>query len=117
MKLPATLIAASAAAILVVPMASPALAGFFGSITLRPGEAQQISTKVPGLNMHVCNDFNSAGAATVTIADNRPHDLLPGHCAEDIGDRIAVQSHASGRVTIVYRSLQDNQGRRMLEGD
>lgn len=112
MKSFAKLLTASAAALLAAaPMARPALASYFGTITLKPGEVRLVSTGLPGLNTRVCNDFFSTGAATVTIADNAPHDLLPGRCAEDIGNRIAVQSHASGQVTITYRSLQDNQGR------
>ena len=117
MKPSARILTLSVVALLsAAPMASPALASFFGSITLKPGEARRVFTGVAGLNMRVCNDFFSSGSATVTIADNTPHDLLPGRCAEDIGDRIAVQSHASGQVTITYRSLQDNQGR-MQEDD
>ena len=96
-------------------MASPASASYFGSIILGPGQAQQIRTGLPAMNMRVCNDFFSTGGATVTIAGNAPHDLLPGRCAEDIGDQFLVQSHAGGQVTIDYRSIQANQGRRMQE--
>jgi hypothetical protein len=96
-------------------LASPALANYFGSITLTPGEVRQVYTGSPGLNLRVCNDFFSSGAATVTIADNTPHDLQPGRCAEDIGDRMTVQSHASGQVMIDYRSLRDNQGHRFRQ--
>jgi len=104
-----------AAILTTAPMAGPALASYFGSIVLRPGQAQQIRTGLPAMNMRVCNDFFSTGGATVTIAGNTPHDLLPGRCAEDIGDQFLVQNHASGQVTIDYRSIQANQGRRMQE--
>lgn len=104
-----------AAVLAAAPMASSALASYFGSVILSPGQVQQIRTGLPAMNMRVCNDFFSAGGATVTIAGNTPHDLLPGRCAEDIGDQFLVQSHASGQVTIDFRSIQANQGRRMQE--
>jgi hypothetical protein len=98
-------------------MASPALAGYFGSIILNPGQTQLIRTGLPAMNMRVCNDFFSTGGALVTVAGNAPHDLLPGRCAEDIGDQFLIQNQASGQVTIDYRSIQSNQGRRMQEDD
>ena len=106
-----------AAILAAAPMTSQALASYFGSITLNAGQAQQIRTGLPAMNMRVCNDFFSTGGATVTVAGNTPHDLLPGRCAEDIGDQFLVQSHASGQVTIDYRSIQGNQGRRMQDDD
>ena len=106
-----------AALLTAAPMASPALASYFGSITLKPGEVQQIYTGLPGFNMRLCNDFFSTGAATVTVDDNTPHELLPGLCTEDIGNRIVVQSHASGKVTIVYRSIRDQQNHHMQEDE
>jgi len=110
-----TKLLAVAAIFAAAPMASPALASYFGSIVLNPGQAQQIRTGLPAMNMRVCNDFFSAGGATVTVAGNTPHDLLPGRCAEDIGDQFMVQSHASGQVMIDYRSIQSNQGRHVQE--
>ena len=106
-----------AAMLAAAPMVSPALASYFGSIVVGPGQAQQIRTGLPAMNMRVCNDFFSAGGAIVTIAGNTPHDLLPGRCAEDIGDQFVVQSHAGGQVTISYRAIQANQGRRMQDDD
>ena len=114
MKTSAKVLAAILAA---APMASPALASYFGSIVVNPGQVQQIRTGLPAMNMQVCNDFFSAGGAIVTVAGNAPHDLLPGRCAEDIGDQFVVQNHASGQVTISYRSILSNQGRRMQEDD
>jgi hypothetical protein len=115
-KLSANFLAGSAAALLgAAGLGSPALADYFGSINLGPGEALQVYTGPPSLNLRVCNDFSSSGTATVTIAENTPHDLQPGRCAEDIGDRITVQSHAGGQVTINYRALRDNQGHRFRE--
>ena len=88
-----------------------------GALADNAGQAQQVRTGLPAMNMRVCNDFFSTGGATVTVAGNTPHDLLPGRCAEDIGDQFLVQSHASGQVTIDYRSIQGNQGRRMQDDD
>src|SRR6266404_4317017 len=50
------------------------------------------------------------GAALISgqaIGGNLPHDLSPGVCAEDIGDRLTVQSHASGLATVEFRPLND----------
>ncbi len=52
----------------------------------------------------------------VTVADNPSHDLLPGVSAEDIGDRMTVQSHAPGQVTIEYRAVYD-QGNGVFDED
>jgi hypothetical protein len=43
----------------------------------------------------------------MTVAGNPSHDLLPGVCAEDVHDRMTVQSHAPGQVTIEYRAVYD----------
>jgi hypothetical protein len=114
---PSTKIMTMAAILAVASMVRPALASYFGSIVVKPGQVQQVRTGLPAMNMRVCNDFFSAGGAIVTVAGNTPHDLLPGRCAEDIGDQFVVQNHASGQVTIDYRSIQSNQGRRMQEDD
>jgi hypothetical protein len=87
--------------------ASQAAADYFGSLTLKPGETQKIRIGTTARNMAVCNDIFSAGAAEVTIAANDPHDLQPGVCAEDIGDRMSIQSRSKGPVTIVYRPIYD----------
>jgi len=88
-------------------MESQAMAVYFGRLTLKPGETQQIHIGGTARNLRVCNDFFSAGQAVVTIAGNPSHDLLPGVCAEDIGDRMTVQSHAPGQVMIEYRPVYD----------
>ncbi len=95
------------AAIGIGVAANRAAADYFGSLTLKPGETQKIQIGTTARNMEVCNDVFSAGAAEVTIAANIPHDLLPGVCAEDIGDRMSIQSRAQGSVTIVYRPIYD----------
>ena len=87
--------------------ASEAAADYFGSLTLKPGEAQKIQIGTTARNMQVCNDIFSAGAAEVTIAANVPQDLQPGVRAEDIGDRMSIQSRSKGPVTIVYRPIYD----------
>ena len=92
-------------------------AAYFGTLTLKPGETQQLYIGTTARNVRVCNDFNSSGPVVVTIANNIPHDLLPGRCAEDIGDRMTVQSHAAGQVMINYRSIYDEGGHRNLFED
>jgi len=92
-----------------------ALALNFGSVTLKPGEVRTIDFTTSTLTMRVCNDFFSAGAVVTTIGDSPPHDLSPGLCAEEIGYRMTIQSHASGPATVEFRSLSDVPGSRQLE--
>jgi hypothetical protein len=79
----------------------------FGTLTLTAGERQTVDIGAAGRNMRVCNDFFSSGPIVVTIGGNLPHDLSPGVCAEDIGDRLTVQSNASSPATVEFRSLND----------
>src|SRR5215472_16090577 len=92
-----------------------AAAANFGSVTLQAGEARVVDLSTSARTMRVCNDFFSSGRAAVTIGTNTPHDLSPGVCAEDIGDRMAVQSLAAGIATIEYWPLSDVRGSRMFE--
>jgi hypothetical protein len=57
--------------------------------------------------MRVCNDFFSSGPIVVTIGGNVSHDLSPGVCAEDIGDRVTLQSRARGLATVDFKSICD----------
>src|SRR6267378_4435285 len=79
----------------------------FGSVTLKPGETRTVDFSTSARTMRVCNDFFSSGPVVVTIGGSLPHDLSPGVCAEDIGDRLTVQSHASGLATVEFRPLND----------
>jgi hypothetical protein len=81
----------------------------FGSLTLSAGETRNAYTGMSGYNMRVCNDFYSSGSVIATISGNAPHDLSPGQCAEDIGDRLVVQNHSSGPARVYFRSINDNQ--------
>ena len=87
----------------------------FGSVTLKPGDTRTVDFSTSARTMRVCNDFFSSGAIVATIGGSLPHDLSPGVCAEEIGDRMTIQSHASGLVTVEFRSLSDVPGRRMLD--
>jgi hypothetical protein len=83
----------------------------FGSVTLKPGETRSVDFSTSALTMRVCNDFFSSGAIVATIGGSLPHDLSPGVCAEEIGDRMTIQSHASGLATVEFRSLSDVRSR------
>ncbi len=84
-----------------------AVGASFGSLTLQAGETQTVDIGTTGQNWRVCNDFFSSGPIVVRIGSNVPHDLSPGVCAEDIGDRVTIQSRASGPATVEFRSLSD----------
>jgi len=86
----------------------------FGSLTLKAGETQTVDMSTSARTMRVCNDSFSTGAVIATIGGAAPHDLSPGVCAEEIGDRMTIQSHASGLATVEFRSLSDGP-RRMLD--
>lgn len=92
-----------------------AIAAHFGTVTLMAGETQTVDIGATARNMRVCNDFFSSGQIIVTIGGNVPHDLSPGVCAEDIGDRMKVQSLASGSATVDFRSPSDSPGHRMRD--
>ena len=79
----------------------------FGSVTLKPGETRTVDFSTSARRMRVCNDFFSSGAVVATIGGALPHRLSPGVCAEEYGDRMTVQSLASGLATVEFRSLSD----------
>ena len=87
----------------------------FGSVTLKPGETRTVDFSSSARTMRVCNDFFSSGAVVATIGGSLPHDLSPGLCAEEIGDRMTIESHASGAATVEFRSLSDVPGSRQLD--
>ena len=95
-------------------IAGQAVAANFGSLTLKAGETQNVHISI-AYNMRVCNDFNSSGSVVATISGNVPHDLQPGRCAEDIGDRIVFQSHASGPAMVDFRAIIDDQGHHQFD--
>src|SRR6267142_4732591 len=92
-------------------IAGQAFAFNFGSVTLKPGETRTVDFSTSARRMRVCNDFFSSGAVVATIGSSLPHHLSPGVCAEEIGDRMTVQSHASGLATVVFRALSDGRRR------
>jgi hypothetical protein len=79
----------------------------YGTLILQASETQTVAIGATGRNMRVCNDFFSSGPVAATIGGNLPRDLSPGVCAEDIGDRVTVQSHADGLATVDFKSLCD----------
>ena len=87
----------------------------FGSVTLDPGETRIVDFSTSARTMRVCNDFFSSGAIVATIGGSLPHDLSPGVCAEEIGDRMTIQSHSSGLATVEFRSLSDVPGSREID--
>ena|SRR5690242_11589068 len=88
-----------------------ALCANFGTVTLRSGERQTVDISTSARIMRVCNDFFSSGPIVARVDDHFPRDLSPGLCAEDSGDRMTIQSHASGIVTVEFRSHSDGNGR------
>ena len=84
-----------------------AVGASFGTLTLPAGETQTIDIGETGQNWRICNDSFSPGPIVVRIGGNAPHDLSPGVCAEAIGDRVTVQSRASGPATVEFRAHGD----------
>jgi hypothetical protein len=87
----------------------------FGSVTLKAGETQTVDMSTSARTMRVCNDSFSSGTVVATIGGAAPHDLSPGVCAEEIGDRMTIQSKASGLATVEFRSLSDGPGHREID--
>lgn len=102
---------AAAFTIATVMIAAFATAGAdaasFGSVTLVSGASKTVTLGVASRNLRVCNDSGSAGAVLVTIGGNAPHYLSSGICAEDIGDRLTIQSLAAGPATVDYKATCD----------
>jgi hypothetical protein len=92
-----------------------AVAVEFGSVTLQAGETQTIHIGATARRMRACNELFSAGPIVITIGSNIPHSLSPGVCAEDIGDRMIIQSRASGLAKVYFRSIDNNAGHRMTD--
>jgi hypothetical protein len=92
-----------------------AVAANFGVVTLAAGKRQTVDIGYTGRMMRVCNDFFSSGRVVVTIGANFAHDLIPGVCAEDIGDRMTLQSLASGFATVEFRPLSDVPGHKIKQ--
>jgi hypothetical protein len=93
-----------------VLICAQAIGADFGTITLKAGEAQTVDLATTARNMRVCNDFFSSGPIVATIGNNIPHDLSPGRCAEDYGERMTIQNHASSLATVDFRPLNDGPG-------
>ena len=106
LQIPGRCLIRTCLALAVVAIASsPAMASSVGSLALGAGQRQEIYVGTTAKNMRVCNDFSSQGSVLATIAGNPGHDLSPGQCAEDIGDRVAFENHSSGGATIMYRAI------------
>ena len=81
--------------------------GEFGKVSLNAGETRQAQTGYTYRNMRVCNDAESVGPVSATIGDHVPHELLPGVCAEDLGNSILLVNHGSGLSRVTYRPIYD----------
>ncbi len=108
-------ISASAFLLTAALAGTPASAGYFGTLSLQPGETQKLNVGTVTRNVRVCNEFGSKGSASVVIADNPAHHLMPGQCAEDTGDRLLIQSMAGGPVQVDWRVIIDQGGHRQFE--
>jgi hypothetical protein len=102
---PAGILTLALAAFALIP--GTILAASFGAVTLQPGASKSVTLGVASRNLRVCNDSGSAGAVLVTIGGNAPHYLSSGLCAEDIGDRLTIQSLAAGPATVDYKATCD----------
>jgi hypothetical protein len=92
-------------------MGSQAVGASFGTVVLKAGETRIVDIASTARELRVCNDFFSAGPITATIGGNFSHDLQPGRCTEDRGDRMTIVSHATGETTIDYRPIGDHPSR------
>jgi hypothetical protein len=81
--------------------------GEFGTVSLKAGETRQVQTGYVYRNMRVCNDAESAGSISATIDDHVPHELLPGVCAEDLGNSVLLVNHGSSLARVTYRPIYD----------
>jgi hypothetical protein len=102
---------AAIVAALVAVAASPAHSQTFGTVTLQAGEARTISIGPTFRDLRVCNDLKSAGSVKVTIGSSWQRSLVPGQCAQDRGNMIAMQNGIRGIGRITYRALADPPSR------
>jgi len=81
--------------------------GMYGTFSLKTGETRLIQTGYIYQNMRVCNDAESAGPISATIDDHIKHQLLPGVCAEDLGNSFLLVNDGGGPAFGTYRPIYD----------
>jgi len=81
--------------------------GMYGTFSLKAGETRTIQTGYIYQNMRVCNDAESAGPISATIDDHIKHQLLPGVCAEDLGNSFLLVNDGGGPAFGTYRPIYD----------
>jgi hypothetical protein len=94
-----------AAVMLLVP---PAFATVAGVVRLAADESRQLSLDPPDRWIRVCNETSSAGTVTVTIGEQKSQILLPGWCAENRADSLAIKNDHAGPALITYESIFSN---------
>jgi hypothetical protein len=94
---------------------SQAMGASFGTVTLKASETRMVDIATTARALRVCNDLFSTGPITVTIGGNVPHDLQPGRCTEETGDRMTIVSHATGQAMVDYRPIGDHPSRADME--
>jgi hypothetical protein len=77
----------------------------FGTVSLAPGQTQQVWIGAGYQLLRVCIDLETAGTAVVTIDDQLPRTLGPGLCTEDFGNTIDMSNHSGSTATIDYRTI------------
>jgi hypothetical protein len=94
-----------AAVMLLVPSAFATVAGV---VRLTADESRQLSLDPPDRWIRVCNEMSSAGTVTVTIGEQKSQILLPGWCAENRADSLAIKNDHAGPALITYESIFSN---------
>ena len=94
-----------AAVMLLVP---PAFATVAGVVRLAADESRQLSLDPPDRWIRVCNETSSVGTVTVTIGEQKSQILLPGWCAENRADSLAIKNDHAGPALITYESIFSN---------
>jgi hypothetical protein len=90
-------------------LAGAALAADGGAFTLAPGEVRSASVGSTDREIHVCNDFGSAGDLVAIIGDHDPLLLAPGVCKWGHGGRITLRNDSKSIVRCAFQVVGKHQ--------
>jgi hypothetical protein len=89
--------------------ASSAFGQAFGTVTLAPGQARQISIGPAYHNIRICNDMTSGGSVIATMREGSPRILLPGECLLGRENLFYLENRSGSPALIQYQSAAETK--------
>ena len=81
----------------------------FGTVTLAPGQARQISIGPSYRNIRICNDMRSYGSVIATVREGSPRALLPGECMQARESLFYLENRSGFPALIEYTSAAESR--------